>query len=462
MTIPPTRLHGLLAFAAMLLAATTLVSAQTPPTVVGMGDSIGEGVQSGDASARTQRFSYLNWLAFKIGAPFPLPWIWSGPFGVVGETNRRSRIFPETSGLNLAVSGADVDVLLNKAADAITEAQIDSETDLVLFPRLGSQIQIVESMAPPPDFIVCWIGNNDVLRAAISWSRLDASQMTPVVEFTNRFSEIADRLGALGSKVVFANIPDVASIAFLFDAQDLQRFLGSDFGLAGHFTSVVAMLLVKLGLESGSIFMDPNFVLDPAEIDDIQARVEEFNSVIAQAASSIGAPVVDVNAIFRSLEANPLEVAGVPLSGRFLGGLFSLDGVHPSNLTHAVVADFFIETLNTHYQTAFPRLSEEELFSTFLFDPHIDKDGDGRVPGRPLAGLLETLSPFLGFSGDQDDAIPTTHLERTPAEQTERLHRAYRQRTRPLQKLSTSQREAIRRALELVFWSRPSPVGSEH
>lgn len=42
------------------------------PRLVGMGDSIGEGVQSADASYRTQPASYLNWIAFKMGAPCKL------------------------------------------------------------------------------------------------------------------------------------------------------------------------------------------------------------------------------------------------------------------------------------------------------------------------------------------------------------------------------------------------------
>jgi hypothetical protein len=42
----------------------------------------------------------------------------------------------------------------------------------------------------------------------------------------------------------------------------------------------------------------------------------------------------------------------------------------------------------------------------FLLDPFIDKDGDLRVRGRPLAGLLETLGPLLGISGDFNNSIP--------------------------------------------------------
>jgi hypothetical protein len=36
-------------------------------------------------------------------------------------------------------------------------------------------------------------------------------------------------------------------------------------------------------------------------------------------------------------------------------------------------------------------------------DPHFDKDGDGQVTGRLGAGLVETATFLLGFSGDVCD-----------------------------------------------------------
>lgn len=147
------------------------------PIIIGMGDSIGEGVQSADASLRTQRFSYLTFLAQQMGIRFPLPFIRSSPIGIVGDTIFRCRLWPDVSALNLSVAGAD----------ALDEDEIDSETDLVLFPRLGSQMEIAESTGA--SFVVCWIGNNDVLSAAISFDQLDASQMTPVEDFRAAFME---------------------------------------------------------------------------------------------------------------------------------------------------------------------------------------------------------------------------------------------------------------------------------
>jgi lysophospholipase L1-like esterase len=375
--------------------------------LVGMGDSIGEGVQSGDASAQTQQVSYLWWVATRLGVPFPLPLIKSGPFGFVGNTENRSRIFPGVQSANLAVSGANVDDMLNTRADAAAVEEIDSETDLVLFPRQGSQVEIVEAINPPA--IVCWIGNNDILGTVTSFDHLDASQMTPVSEFQSRFLELTQRLDALDSALVFANIPDVSSIAILLDGEGLAQLTGSDFGLPdGDFTTVPTALLIRLGVQSGSVLQDPNFVLDAAEVLRIQERIGQFNAIIAQAASRINAPVVDIHRIFGSLAANPPILLGIPLTHRFLGGLFSLDGVHPSNIGHALVGDQVIATLNAFYGTSFPRLKPGEFLNVLLNDPFWDKDRDGQAVGRPFASLVETLGVITGITGDPNDLDPAT------------------------------------------------------
>ncbi len=380
------------------------VSAQTP-IMLGMGDSMGEGVQSADANLVTQPFSYLNLLAGWIGIPFDLPLIKSGPLGKVEDTSQRSRLIPGVAASNLAVSGADVSSILNDRANAIQESEIDSETDLVLFPRVGSQIEIAEAVRSP--IIICWIGNNDVLSAITSFDHLDASQMTSIPEFSTHFRETVQRLGALGGVVIFANIPDVTKIGFLVDRQDLIRFLGSDFGLAeGDYTSIVVMFLIRLGLDDGSLLKDPNFVLDASEVQLIRQRIEAFNQIIEDTVMDIGMPVVDVHTWFDKVTVDPPIFFGIPLLPRFLGGIYSLDGIHPSNISHALIANEFIKTVNAYFQISIPPISKTVLDLIFLTDPFVDKDGDGRVTGRFGAGSLETLGPFLGISGDQNDFTP--------------------------------------------------------
>ncbi len=374
-------------------------------SLLSVGDSLTEGVQSADANVRTQPQSYIALLARQMNAYFPLPLIQTSPAGLVGTTGHRHRLFPWVQSPNLAVSGATVHDVLYDRALALTPANISTETEMVLYPRTGSQIEVAESLGAK--LIVCWIGNNDALGAALAFNHYDASQLTPVDEFRKDYEEITRRLGAVSDHVVLLNIPNVTDIGFLMDGDDLTRFLGSDYGLpAGSYTSMMTMLMIKLGRNDGSILKNPDYVLDANEVGAIQARVDAFNQVIADTAAAQGMPVLDVNFLFRNALLHPYTFFGIPLQRRLLGGIFSLDGVHLSNIAHALVANELIRLIDSRFHMTIPELAQDQLQSIFVSDPFVDKDGDGRVTGRPAAGLLETLGPALGLSGDPDDPLP--------------------------------------------------------
>ncbi len=376
--------------------------------IAGMGDSIGEGVQAADAAWQTQAFSYLNWISFQMQADLSLPYIQTNAFGIVGNTAGRTRIDPTVINTNVAVSGATVNSLLNERANAQIEADISTETELVLFPGQLTQIEYVESVQP--EMIICWIGNNDVLSAAISFGNMNVSQLTPVADFERDYIELADRLGALvrdnGSKVVFANIPNVTDIGFLVDRAAAEAMTGFPVALPdGHYTSVIGVLLMKFFGDDGLV-SDPSFVLDNVEIATIQSRIARFNAIIQREADRIGMPVVDMNAMFTESINNPPVFYGFSLSKDIMGGLFSLDGVHPSNIGHALVANEFIKTMNQAFSMNIAQLDQDTLTFLFLFEPSIDKDGDGKAAGRPGVGLIETLAYLFGLTGDTNDFEP--------------------------------------------------------
>lgn len=387
---------------AVFLLLIAPLRAQSGPALVGLGDSLGEGDQSVNASTVTQPNSYLNLIARQMGVPFPLPLIQSGFLGVVGSTLGRSRVDPSVGAFNLAVSGADVRSLLMD----VSQPPIDSETDLVLSPRSGSQISIAERLRAP--FMICWIGNNDSLGAVVSnWNHLDGSQTTPVDQFAADYDQIVQRLSALGGKVVLGNLPNVTQIAFLFGPGDLEAFLGGNFGLArGSYTTLPVMLLLRLGLSDGSILQDPNFVLDQGEARTIGRAVQAFNIIIASEAANAGMAVADINTMFNEVAQNPPVINGMAITNRFLGGIFSLDAVHPSNVGYAVVANAFIRAANAQLKMNIPPISHVDLLKIALADPFIDWDQDLKVRGRPFTGLLETFGVFMGISGDRPNPRP--------------------------------------------------------
>ena len=95
-------------------------------------------------------------------------------------------------------------------------------------------------------------------------------------------------------------------------------------------------------------------MLSAAEVVTVKAQVVAFNQVIAQQAQAAGATLVDINALFAQLTANGLIVNNYKGTASFLGGFFSLDGIHPTNTGYAVVANAFIDTMNKAFGSSIP------------------------------------------------------------------------------------------------------------
>jgi hypothetical protein len=371
-----------------------------PPGYVALGDSLGEGVQSLDASYRSQPHGYVNLIATQLGVNFPLPLIQDGATTTVESVTGRTRIDPTVETFDLAVSGADTTSILNQAATT----PIANETDLVLSPRTGTQVQIAESLQA--SFMTCWIGSNDALSAILAFDQLDASQLTPVPVFAANYQQIAQSLTSWKTQVVFANVPNVTDIGFLFSNDDLTLFLGQDYGLpSGSYTSLPAMLLLKMGLAGSGLLEDPSWVLDASEVQTIESTIQQYNQIIAQDAAAVKMPVLNINALLEYVHQNGLPLGSITLTTRYNGGMFSLDGVHPSNIGHAIIANAFLKTANSAFHLNAPLLTSAQIATILKQDPFVDFNGNLIVRGRPYAGLLETLGPSLGISGDTADGI---------------------------------------------------------
>jgi lysophospholipase L1-like esterase len=79
----------------------------------------------------------------------------------------------------------------------------------------------------------------------------------------------------------------------------------------------------------------------------LQDRVNADNQAIAEICGAASIPVVDVNAFFRAVLSGGYVVGGVVLTSDFLrGGIISLDGVHPTDLGYAILANEFIRVIN--------------------------------------------------------------------------------------------------------------------
>jgi len=210
-----------------------------------------------------------------------------------------------------------------------------------------------------PSFLVVWIGNNDLLDMA---TRTDPDAVTlGAAEFGVRFHALLDALADTQAGMAVANLPDPTAIAALRRAAgDVTTCRRPDASIA----PVAADDLLSIDLDPATLPTPPcSKVLDAAERAAIRAKVVAFNDEIATAIADTeqarGVTIAPVD-VFTTFDR--LGTAGVDLDGdgtpdlttRYLGGIFSLDGIHPTRTGNALVANAFIEAINVRFGERIP------------------------------------------------------------------------------------------------------------
>lgn len=352
-----------------LLGACPVCHAAVPnlTRTVAVGDSLLAGFRNGGLVDRHQQDGIAAVIARQAQANFPQPLIaWPGIPNVLQITSYGpppviSRVEGTSSGridimaqpMNLATPAHTVADALRKRPDL----PIDSMTDLVLgLPGLlggvaKSQVEWAEALAPTT--ILVWIGNNDALNAAIAGT---PEALTATTSFSADYTELLARLAATGATLVVANIPDVAVIPYVQPAQNVAAMLGVPFAMFSAALGVTAEDHINLdGVSAaGAILMGlqppplgANYILTPSEIAAIRARTAEFNAIIAAQATARGAIQVDTHALLNGWKENGADILDRHLTTDMFGGIFSLDGIHPTTEGAALTANAFLRAINT-------------------------------------------------------------------------------------------------------------------
>jgi lysophospholipase L1-like esterase len=91
-------------------------------------------------------------------------------------------------------------------------------------------------------------------------------------------------------------------------------------------------------------------ILIPTEVLDITTATDAYNTTIQTAATANGLAFVDAKAVMNLLGTTGIVANNYTMTSSFVtGGTFSLDGVHPSPRGYALIANKFIEAINTKY-----------------------------------------------------------------------------------------------------------------
>lgn len=109
-----------------------------------------------------------------------------------------------------------------------------------------------------------------------------------------------------------------------------------------------------LQINGVSVPLADNWVLSKNEIQEVAIATDAYNTTIQNAATTNGLAFVDAKAIMAELSTVGIVQNGYTMTSAYVtGNTFSLDGVHPSPKGYALIANKFLEAINTTYGSNF-------------------------------------------------------------------------------------------------------------
>jgi lysophospholipase L1-like esterase len=365
---------------------------------VSIGNSLTAGFQSGGITDTTQLQAYPVLLAEAVGTPFNIPLLANPgcPPPIINfQTNERlgggdsnTCSFRDPASVTAAIN--NVAVFGATSADPTSRSTANSNPTTMFI--LGGETQVERALEADPSFVSIWIGNNDVLEAALS-GILPSSQgvsrgVTSQAEFETNYNEMLSQLeaGADLEGGLLIGVINVTATPLLFPAAALvnsPQFKGAFDQFAGATTtllpsctatttSLISFMIVA-AIRDGShppvIGCEPEpgplapvgnvFVLDSTEQVMLAAAVDGYNAFISTRANDLGFAYLDPNPTLAELRSSGAIPAVPNLASPTapFGDYISLDGVHPSAKGQAVIANAVIDAINQEYQLSIPSVS---------------------------------------------------------------------------------------------------------
>lgn len=424
---------------ALALLAAAPVAAQT---YVALGDSLTAGVEGNCLVERNQEASFPAVIAHQLGiSNFQQPLVQeialTSPLvglpclaavfvppstvtvGAVSQMGSPLNLSLPQPYNNLGIPGADAGDLITLTQGNPSGSTVQAGAALVLRNVPGSPFNntnaVTQANLLQPGIVTLWIGNNDVLGAALSGVAITGVTITPLAQFTADYQADVAAVAGGGRELVAANIPGLTALPFvttippvLVNPATRQPVLvngqlvpllgqgdaaypcvpvppdqGCGLPPGSRVTLPASQLLAQgigvpvaaggtgLPLPNGTFTppstLTPGVVLYPDEIELIESSVDSFNGVIASTVAGAGGNLVDVHEIYSEIAAEGYEIGGVTLTNSLLtGGVFSADGYHPSSIGYTIVADEFIKVMNAGRTDPIPQPD----FSHVLFTPN--------------------------------------------------------------------------------------------
>lgn len=244
-------------------------------------------------------------------------------------------------------------------------------------------------------FFTAWLGMEDIFNYARNGGE-GTSIMSPA-QFSVLLDSILGAMTANGAKGAIANIPDfrympyytlipwngadltqqkadslndiytVSGLTHIHFHEGSNGFVINDPNAPSGVRQIRRNEYITLGVPLDSMkcnFMGilfstipDRYILDSTEVEFIDMNIAAYNAVIAQKATQYNLAFVDMNSYFRSVQTG-IKWDGVDLNTTFVsGGFYSLDGYHPNQRGHALIANEFIYAINAKYGSTIPTVN---------------------------------------------------------------------------------------------------------
>lgn len=371
---------------------------------VSLGNSITAGYQSAGINDSTQKRSYAVLLATQMGTRFAYPSLaMPGCPPPIDTFTTQHRVTlkgqPASTSGTCLLRANSTQIINNVAVPGATVIDPDAPSgspfsNLLTQLFLGGESQVQRAREADPTFATVWIGNNDVLAAAVTGLLTNVPGVSPGVTGQSEFQANYDKLITdltTGSSVkgVLIGVVNVTNAPILFSAQVLQNpaFVAAISQAAGKTITVdpttctptSASLIsfqivaaIKAGQHPATIACEksPNaqfpllgdiFVLDSGEIGTLVSAVDAINTYIKGKAASIDFAYFDPNTPLDSLKNLP-QPQITSTGPNFLaptapfGKWISLDGIHPTSAAHILLTNYLVDVINGKYGTSLAKL----------------------------------------------------------------------------------------------------------
>jgi phospholipase/lecithinase/hemolysin len=380
-------------------------SPQKVERLVIVGDSLSAGVQNFSLLDTQQPNGYPSIIAKQAGWLLTLPLVpYPGVPSLLQLTSLGPPIViepvpdpppnpprdnPFVQPTNIAVPGLTIGTALTLRPSATsTDPETQWATVVLGFPSLlqgkaPTEIELANSLNATT--LIEWLGNNDALVPALA-GQLTA--LTPVDQFKKDYKKVLDSLQLKGVRLITATIPDVTEIAYFTSAKTIAQQANLPLSVVTSMLGIksddavrpsAAPLIDKIltGAMPGPLPATcpaplPDLgvatlpcVLTAADARKVRAAVECYNDTIAKETRGHQGLLIDIHALVDRVYSQGYRLPGTntTLTTDFLGGLFSLDGIHPSNTGYGIIANQFITDMNSAYHTRIPQANINDIYA---------------------------------------------------------------------------------------------------